>query len=99
VRDAAKSWARTMFTAPWEAMRELHMQSILVIQPIDTLADGSDNMCDGCPDMTVHDGKLVWSCRLEEPRAFGNFCTAVPKARATEAVRPRLAVAPNGAAE
>jgi len=99
VRDAAKSWARALFTTPWEAMRELHMQSILVIQPIDTLADGSDNMCDGCPDMTVHDGKLVWSCRLEEPRAFGNFCTAVPKARATAAVRPQLAVAPNGAAE
>ena len=28
-------------------------------------------MCDGCLDMTVHEGKLVWSCRLEEWRRFG----------------------------
>jgi hypothetical protein len=55
------------------------LQSILVIQPIDLLEDGTDNMCDGCPDMTVHDGKLVWSCRLEEPRAFGQFVHAVPR--------------------
>jgi hypothetical protein len=55
------------------------LQSILIIQPIDLLEDGRDSMCDGCPDMTVHEGKLVWSCRLEEPRAFGQFVTAVPK--------------------
>jgi hypothetical protein len=33
--------------------------------------------------MTVHDGKLVWSCRLEEPRAFGSFVRAVPADRAS----------------
>ena len=36
-------------------------------------------MCDGCPDMTVHEGKLVWSCRLEEPRTFGTFVQSVPR--------------------
>jgi hypothetical protein len=92
VRKAAASWARTALTHPLEAMREMHMQSILIIQPIDTLADGSDNMCDGCPDMTVHEGKLVWSCRLEEPRAFGNFATAVPKRPEAVAPRTRLSV-------
>ena len=56
---------------PLEALTKQHLQSILVIQPIDMLEDGTANMCDGCPDMTVHEGKLVWSCRLEEPRAFG----------------------------
>jgi hypothetical protein len=79
VRSAAASWARAIATHPLEALRELHMQSILVIQPIDHLEDGTQNMCDGCPDMTVHDGKLVWSCRLEEPRAYGGFVTAVPR--------------------
>jgi hypothetical protein len=79
VRQATASWAATLARHPLEALRELHLQSILVIQPIDLLEDGTDNMCDGCPDMTVHDGKLVWSCRLEEPRAFGQFVHAVPR--------------------
>jgi hypothetical protein len=79
VRSAAAAWARSVARRPASALRELHMQSILIIQPIDLLEDGTDNMCDGCPDMTVHEGKLVWSCRLEEPRAFGQFVTAVPK--------------------
>jgi hypothetical protein len=79
VRNAAAAWAGTLARRPLEAFRELHLQSILVIQPSEMLEDGTANMCDGCPDMTVHDGKLVWSCRLEEPRAFGQFVTAVPK--------------------
>jgi hypothetical protein len=79
VRRAAASWLGAVARRPTEVTSELHLQSILVIQPIDLLEDGTDNMCDGCPDMTVHDGKLVWSCRLEEPRAFGQFVTAVPK--------------------
>jgi hypothetical protein len=79
VRSAAAAWGRTVARHPSELLRELHLQSILIIQPIDLLEDGTDNMCDGCPDMTVHEGKLVWSCRLEEPRAFGQFTTAVPK--------------------
>jgi hypothetical protein len=37
-------------------------------------------MCDGCPDITVHEGKLVWSCRLDELKQFGCFTTAAPKA-------------------
>jgi len=79
VRRATAAWARALVRRPLDALREQHLQSILIIQPIDLLEDGTDNMCDGCPDMTVHEGKLVWSCRLEEPRAFGGFVRAVPK--------------------
>jgi hypothetical protein len=39
-------------------------------------------MCDACPDITVHEGELVWSCRLEERKAYGGFAHGVPKARA-----------------
>jgi hypothetical protein len=56
-----------------------------VIQPIDLGPDGRDNMCDGCPDMTVLDGKLVWSCRLEEWREFGEPLRAVPLPKRTPA--------------
>ena len=60
------------------------MQSIVVIQPIDILADGRQNMCDGCPDITVHNGQLVWSCRLEECLNFGQFVRTVPKQPAVQ---------------
>jgi hypothetical protein len=39
-------------------------------------------MCDGCPDITVHNGELVWSCRLEERLKFGQFVRTVPRAPA-----------------
>jgi hypothetical protein len=57
----------------------LHSQSVMIIQPIDVLPDGRQNMCDGCPDVTVWDKRLVWSCRLEECLHFGQFVRTVPK--------------------
>lgn len=70
---------------PTLAFRRLHLQSIMVIQPIDVLPDGRQNMCDGCPDMTVWKGRLAWSCRLEECLHFGQFVRSVPKAAAAAA--------------
>jgi hypothetical protein len=71
---------------PVDAVKPLYFQSIMVIQPIDLLPDGRQNMCDGCPDMTVHDGKLVWSCRLDECLRFGGFIETVPKPATEPAV-------------
>lgn len=64
---------------PLSCARPFHLQSIAIIQPIDILPDGRQNMCDGCPDITVHDGRLVWSCRLEECLNFGQFVQTVPR--------------------
>ncbi len=63
---------------PGLLFRRLHLQSIMIIQPIDILPDGRQNMCDACPDITVHEGRLVWSCRLEECLRFGGFVRTVP---------------------
>lgn len=79
-REIRKAFARA-FLDPKLTFRTLHLQSIMMIQPADILADGRQNMCDGCPDMTVWDGKLAWSCRLEECMKFGEFVRMVPKAR------------------
>ena len=57
----------------------MHLQSVMIIQPVDFLADGRQDMCDGCPDMTVWQGDLAWSCRLEECKYFGQFLSSVPK--------------------
>ncbi len=59
--------------------RSLKVQSVMVIQPVDVLADGEQDMCDGCPDAIYHDGRLVWSCRLDELEKFGGFVRCAPK--------------------
>lgn len=69
---------------PLKLFSPLHMQSVMLIQPVDILNDGRQSMCDGCPDMTVWDGRLVWSCRLEEPMRYGCFLTMVPASRKQE---------------
>ena len=81
VRRARRNWLRSIVRKPTSLFDKQYLQTVLVIQPIDLLPDGSANMCDGCPDMTVHDGKLVWSCRLEEQRSFGQWVQAVPKGK------------------
>jgi hypothetical protein len=81
MRRAAGAWLRSMVRHPIDAMSKQHFQAIVCIQPIDLLEDGRDNMCDGCPDITIHEGKLVWSCRLEEYRQFGTLLTTAPIAK------------------
>ncbi len=58
---------------------KMHYQSIMIIQPVDFMPSGAQSMCDGCPDMTVWNGELVWSCRLEELKHFGCWVRTVPR--------------------
>ena len=83
-RRAGRRYLEAVRRNPLELLKKQHLQAVMVIQPIDILEDGRQSMCDGCPDMTVHDGKLAWSCRLEEVKAYGQFVTAVPRKEATE---------------
>ena len=59
--------------------KKLHYQFIMIIQPVDFMPDGAHNMCDSCPDMTVWNNQLVWSCRLEELKQFGCWIRSVPR--------------------
>jgi MoaA/NifB/PqqE/SkfB family radical SAM enzyme len=77
LRKAFKSFYRN----PLNIFRRLYYQSIMVIQPIDLLEDGAQNMCDSCPDLTVWNGKLVWSCRMDEQLKFGCNLLTYPKSR------------------
>jgi len=69
---------------PWNFFKKIHMQAFMIIQPVDFLEDGRQNMCDGCPDMTVYKGKLYWSCRLEEIKEHGTFISTYPKDTVSE---------------
>jgi len=69
---------KAMLKDPLRLFRPLHLQSIMIIQPVDLLPDGRQSMCDGCPDMTVFEDNLVYSCRLDEKLQFGDFMRTVP---------------------
>lgn len=68
-----------MIARPGRVLEPAYMQSLMIIQPVNFEPDGRQDMCDGCPDMTVHEGKLVWSCRLEELLKHGCFVESVPR--------------------
>jgi MoaA/NifB/PqqE/SkfB family radical SAM enzyme len=78
-RKALKNYFISGLKNPLNLFRRVHFQSVMLIQPVDFFEDGRQNMCDGCPDITVWEDKLVWSCRLEEPKNFGWFVRTVPK--------------------
>lgn len=61
--------------------RPFYGVSIGIIQAPDVLAGGVVDMCDSCPDMTVWEGKLVHSCRLDEHRKFGHYVTPLLKSK------------------
>lgn len=79
LRKTGKNYLKHLLRNPFRIFQRLHMQSIMFIQPVDCLEDGRQSMCDGCPDITVYDDKLVWSCRMEELKNFGTFLRTVPK--------------------
>lgn len=94
-RKAAFEYAKHVLRHPLDLRKNVYFQTIMMIQPIDIMEDGRQSMCDGCPDVTVHDGKIVWSCRLEEYRKYGGLCQSVPRKPATEVHAP-LPVAASG---
>lgn len=79
IARTAAAYARDILRSPAALFTPLHMQSVMIIQPADFMENGALSMCDGCPDITVHDDKLVWSCRMEELINFGDWIRAVPE--------------------
>ena len=79
----ASSYFHAALRSPALLFKKLHLQSIMIIQPADFMPNGALSMCDGCPDITVYDGKLVWSCRMDELITFGDWVHAVPSNGAT----------------
>jgi hypothetical protein len=77
IREISKRYLKSMLINPALLFNKLYLQSVMIIQPIDFMENGLQNMCDGCPDMTVWDGKLAWSCRLEELKQFGTWVRTV----------------------
>lgn len=87
-RRALRSYAGALLKSPRAWRHRPRLQTIMIIQPVDFMTDGRQSMCDGCPDLTVHEGRLVWSCRLEEVKQFGSFLRTVPKGESAATAPP-----------
>jgi hypothetical protein len=79
VRKTSGKFWREAARHPLELFKPIYVQSIGIIQGPDLMEDGRIDMCESCPDMTVWNGKLVHSCRLDEWRLYGNYITAQPR--------------------
>jgi hypothetical protein len=79
VRTIAKNYFKALINNTKAFFSRVYFQSVMIIQPIDVLEHGETNMCDGCPDMTVWNGELVWSCRMEEQMKWGQNVHIVPQ--------------------
>jgi pyruvate-formate lyase-activating enzyme len=79
VRQAYANWWKMILRNPAALFKRVYVQSIGIIQAPDILPDGRADMCDSCPDITILDGKLVNSCRMDEVRLFGSFVNVIEK--------------------
>lgn len=79
VRSAFFSYLRTLIRNPLMLFKKVYIQSLLILQPQDVLPSGAQDLCDGCPNKTYHEGRLVSMCRKEEYLRFGDMVTMKKK--------------------
>ena len=70
VRRAAGRFAGAAIRDPRRLWDHIYVQSISLQQPNEML-HGEANLCDGCLNMMLHEGRLIPSCRWDEYRLFG----------------------------
>jgi hypothetical protein len=75
IRKAFFSYLRNILTNPLRLFSRTYIQSLLILQPQDVLPSGEQDLCDGCPNKTYHEGRLVSMCRKEEYLRFGDMVT------------------------
>ena len=93
VGKASRAFWRDVLRHPAHLFDKIYVQSIGIIQAPDVQESGAADMCDSCPDMTVWDGKLVNSCRMDEYRLFGGLVTVVEKKKDDVLAQAEAAIA------
>ncbi len=73
VRQAWRTYVQAVARRPVLLFSPVYTQTIGIVQAPDLLPDGRTDMCDSCPDMCVHEGTLVNSCRWDEWRLYGGY--------------------------
>ena len=81
VRQVVKNRLADVLRHPGRLLDRIHVQSIGIIQAPDAQPNGQADMCDSCPDMTVWNGTLINSCRMDEYRLFSGMLSVAEKAK------------------
>lgn len=79
IRKAGKKYLAKILKNPSKIFSRIYVQSISAVQPIDILPNGEADTCDGCPNKTYWDNRLVAACRLEEYMIYGTHFSMIPK--------------------
>jgi Radical SAM superfamily/4Fe-4S single cluster domain len=79
VRQLFSNYLSFILRHPQYLFRPLFLQSITVVQPVDILLTGENDNCDGCPNKTLWQGRLISACRLEEYLIYGSPIQTIPK--------------------
>jgi hypothetical protein len=79
LRKALARYLASLVRHPRDIARRVHVQNISVVQPVDILPNGEMDTCDGCPNRTYWNERLVPACRLEEYKLYGGPAHAVPR--------------------
>ncbi len=79
LRAAAVRISGRLLRRPWRVLQPLQLQNLVVMQPHDLLENGEQDECDGCPNKTYWNGRLVSECRKEDYLLYGRPISAVPK--------------------
>ncbi len=79
IRKTFRQYLKTAVRHPSELFKKVYIQTFIVMQPQDVLPNGEQDRCDGCPNKTYWNGRLVSECRMEEYLKYGRLMTMVPK--------------------
>ena len=80
LRSAFAAYGGAVLRHPLHLFKGVCVQSLLIMQPQDILPSGKQDLCDGCPNKTVHGERLVPMCRKEEYLQFGDRVTLIKRA-------------------
>lgn len=86
IRKTAGRYFAAAFRSPILLFKRLYVQTISVVQPVDILETGEKDNCDGCPNMTYWNGRLVTACRLDEYLQYGAPISIMPLNKPKEPV-------------
>ncbi len=85
IREAWKNRLISLLRNPLSLFEKVSFQNFIVMQPHDYLPNGEQDECDGCPNKTYWNGRLVSECRKEDYLKYGRPLSTVRKKSCTAA--------------
>ena len=83
LRKGFKRYFHAGLKNPFLFPKKLYTQSINILQPLDILPNGEEDTCDGCPNKTIWENRLVSACRLDDYKYFGGPLKPLPRNQGT----------------